>query len=219
MTALDRCNHEALLTRTKTLLLLRRLFEAELDKDTAASMSDPDIAHALSAGTGAEGMRLTSLLSKSLDEEMLAALNAEYMSMFVGPGSPVAAYWESVYLDDRELLFLESTAHVRKIYESEGLKVNATQGREAEDSLPFMLDFLATLSHRALDHFEEGDASEFSRLMRVQLEFEEKHMNNWLPAFADRAMRADNPIFYPFLCAAAKEFISNDTALLKKLVS
>nr|WP_270295837.1 molecular chaperone TorD family protein [Eggerthella sinensis] len=46
------------------------------------------------------------------------AARTEYTKLFIGPQKALAPFWESVYLDPRELLFLASTADVKRRYEA-----------------------------------------------------------------------------------------------------
>ena len=205
-------------TRTAALLLFRRLFEAELDRITADAIATEKAADAISRHASTKSLQSVSrTLSQHIDDERLEAMRDEYTRMFVGPAKLEAPFWESVYLDDRELLFLESTSKVRRFYEQEGLRVSSDSGRVAEDSLPFELDFLATLSQRSLDALACENASECRRLLNVQRRFEEEHMADWLPMFAGRAAKAGRPVFYPTLCQAVSDFISEDTKTLTRM--
>lgn len=146
------------------------------------------------------------------------AARTEYTKLFIGPQKALAPFWESVYLDPRELLFLASTADVKRRYEAEGFRVNA-EGHEAEDSIALQLDFLACLAQRTLDAFRSGDAAEYARLLDVQLTFERDHMLDWLPAFAARALQAPSALLYPALCAGVASFTATDAALLEELIA
>lgn len=156
-------------------------------------------------------------LSQDADAaQTIAALRREYMALFVGPQKIVAPFWESVYLDPRELLFLESTIDVRKRYEAEGYRIDA-ETREAEDGIAYELDFLAHLAERSLEAWCRGDRQEFGRLVEVQRSFENDHLLAWLPLFAERAKGARTDYLYPTLCAAVAAFIAVDAALLEEL--
>lgn len=236
--------------RTAGFLLFRRLFEAELDRETADAIATEGVAGvllAVDAHTAGETTEeggpgsidtakaapsatsedlgqtrfstkalesIAQTLSNPIDDPTLAAMGDEYTRLFVGPGKLGAPFWESVYLDERELLFLESTSEVRHLYEREGLQVRTENGREAEDALPFQLDFLATLSQRAAEALNENDADEFHRLVLVQAKFEAGHLANWLPLFAKRAAKTESPVFYPMLCQAVSDFIAIDEQVI-----
>lgn len=149
-------------------------------------------------------------------EAFVELLRKEYFSLFIGPLKVLAPPWESVYLDPRELLFLESTAEVRKCYEAEGYRVS-TDGRQAEDHLSFQLDFMGRLAGKMLDAFTHGDADEYSRLLAVQRDFEQSHMLNWLPAFAKRAEKSPTSHLYPALCAGVADLLATDAMILAEL--
>lgn len=207
-------------TRTAAFLLFRRLFEAELDRNTADTIAAEHIAGVLTLAHEPSPAisSLAQTLSSALNDEQLASMHAEYMRLFVGPGKLEAPFWESVYLDDRELLFLESTAQVRHAYEHEGLQVHTEGGREAEDALPFQLDFVATLSGRTAEALAAGDPGEVRRLLDVQKDFEANHLANWLPPFAGRAAKATDCTFYPLLCQAVSDFIAADIKAISQML-
>lgn len=196
--------------RAFAFMLLRRLFEAPVDVALAAQLRESGAADVLLSLNDSAAMRTIAEQLANASENTLAAWENEYMQLFVGPAAPAAPFWESVYLDDRELLFLPSTTDVRRIYESEGLQVTAAAGREAEDSLPHMLDFLATLAQRADAAAQASDAAEVERLTQVATDFKRRHMATWLPSFAERAAKAPVGPFYPTLCQAICNAIAAD---------
>ena len=208
---------ERLDARTNTFLLLRRLFEKELDDQTAYSIAQTGAANVLlDCSTQPATLEAVRFFSTTPSDKTLDALRTEYMHMFVGPGHLAAPFWESVYLDDRELLFLENTSDVRRAYEREGLKVAAQAGREAEDALFHECDFIAQLSSRTSEAICQNNFEEAVRLLGVQLDFEKKHMADWLPLFANRAAEYASGIFYPNLCASVNEIVADDIVYLER---
>ena len=207
-----------LTSRMNAFLLLRRLFEKELDGETADAIRVGSAADVLlSVSDSPEVKTVVSQLSDFLSDATLDSMKTEYTKMFIGPTRPRAPYWESVYLDPRELLFLESTSEVRATYRSEGLEIKGEHGREAEDALPFELDFLAYLTRHAIEAFGKDDIDEYTRLLDVQARFETEHMLDWLPKFAERAAKVEDATFYPNLCAATERLIQDDLNLLRNL--
>lgn len=196
--------------RAFALMLARRLFEAPLDAAAVAALREGNACEALLSLGDTPTMRIVVEQLAAAGDNTLSTWENDYTRLFVGPAAPAAPFWESVYLDDRELLFLPSTSDVRRIYESEGLQVAAAAGREAEDSLPHMLDFLATLAQRADAAEQAGNAAEVERLAKVSSEFKRRHMANWLSTFAERAAKAPVNPFYPALCQAISEAIASE---------
>lgn len=206
-------------SRTNSLLLFRRLFEAELDSQTLGAIEQTKAAKVFTSCSDSKAIaEVVDRLSQPITDDAIEKMRVEYTRMFVGPGHLIAPFWESVYLDDRELLFLESTSAVRRAYEEEGLKVEAKSGREAEDSLPHELDFLAHLSARTAEALDNGNEDEATRLISVQHSFEKNHMSDWLPAFAERALACESDMLYPSLCAAVRDFIEDDIAFLERIL-
>lgn len=141
----------------------------------------------------------------------------EYNMLFVGPGKPTAPFWESVYLDERELLFLPSTSDVRMRYAAEGFKI-AGKEKQAEDAVHYQFDFLASLAWKMSEALDVDALDELSRLARVSLDFETDHMLNWLPKMAQRASDHSTHFFYPQLCTFAAAMIDFDSQLLEEIV-
>lgn len=209
--------------RMLALMLFRHAYAEEPDETLLELLaSEPSVASidAFAVDGHHELDRLAQTmrsLSQDADAaQTIAALRREYMALFVGPQKIVAPFWESVYLDPRELLFLESTTDVRKRYEAEGYRIDA-ETREAEDGIAYELDFLAHLAERSLEAWCRGDRQELGRLVEVQRSFENDHLLAWLPLFAERAKGARTDYLYPTLCAAVAAFIAVDAALLEEL--
>lgn len=140
----------------------------------------------------------------------------EYNMLFVGPGKPAAPFWESVYLDERELLFLPSTSDVRMRYAAEGFMVAGNE-KQTEDAVHYQFDFLASLAWKMSEALSTGALDELSRLARVSFDFESDHMLNWLPKMAQRASDHSTCYFYPQLCAFAAAVINFDSQLLNEI--
>lgn len=209
--------------RRLALLLFRRAFAQEPDAAFIETMESTPAIEAIEVFAPADP-RLAAMADamRALPQageatRFLDAARAEYTALFIGPAKVIAPFWESVYLDPRELLFLESTADVRKRYEAEGYRVN-TATHEPEDSIALELDFMACLAERTLAAFRNGDDEEAARLVRAQLAFEHDHMLDWLPQFAKRAQDAPTAHLYPMLCAAVAAFVAVDARILEELV-
>ena len=209
--------------RTLALMLFRHAYAEEPDETLLELLaSEPAVAsiEAFAVDGHHELDRLAQTmrsLSQNNDAaQTLAALRREYTTLFIGPEKIVAPFWESVYLDPRELLFLESTTDVRKRYEAEGYRIDA-ETREAEDGIVYELDFLAHLADRSLEALRRDDRQEFGRLVEVQRSFEHDHLLTWLPLYAERAKGARTDCLYPTLCAAVAAFIAVDAVLLEEL--
>ena len=140
----------------------------------------------------------------------------EYNMLFVGPGKPVAPFWQSVYLDERELLFLPSTSDVRMRYAAEGFMI-AGKEKQAEDAVHYQFDFLASLAWKMNEALDVDALDELSRLARVSFDFETDHMLNWLPKMAQRASGHSTHFFYPQLCTFAAAMIDFDSQLLEEI--
>lgn len=223
MENLQKATESILQQRMTALMLLRRAFADEPD-DAFMELLGSKLAIEAIDTFAVEGQNELSRLAETMrtfsengvPASLLEDVRSEYTKLFVGPEKILAPFWESVYLDPRELLFLESTTDVRKRYEAEGLRLDS-ETREAEDSVFLELDFVAHLAERTLEAFRNGDRTEFDRLVKSQRTFEHDHLLNWLPLFAERAKGARTDYLYPTLCAAVAAFVAIDAAILEEL--
>lgn len=146
----------------------------------------------------------------------LEALAAEYTRLFIGPG-PLPAYpWESVYRPGSGSLFQESTLEVRRCYEAYGYRASMHR-RVADDHLGLMLDFLAHLSRRTYEAYEEGRFREAVDLLEGQRTFIRDHLLGWVGRYAQDAGSLDPAALYPLCAAALAEALEADFAYIPEL--
>lgn len=207
--------------RYSLLRIIQILFQEPMSHEIIALLKAPETRACIEL-FGTENPDMDIFLNK-LDE--VAASNSdtfcnearrEYNMLFVGPGKPAAPFWESVYLDERELLFLPSTSDVRMRYAAEGFMVAGNE-KQAEDAVHYQFDFLASLAWKMSEALDTEALDELSRLARVSFDFESDHMLNWLPKMAQRASGHSTCYFYPQLCAFAAAVINFDSQLLNEI--
>jgi len=139
---------------------------------------------------------LSNCLKANHDEYLLMAY--EYNRLFVGPTTPVAPPYESVYLSPTHLVMGEQTLAVREIYRQENL-LTAGQSPEPDDFIATELEFAAYLLSRIMD------AQSAKNDIRIQLyktlyhEFWAKHLSLWLGLFAQRVSQSTNQIVFSAL--------------------
>ena len=123
------------------------------------------------------------------------AVRRDYNRLFVGPDKLLAPPYESVQRSPDQLLFEEETVRVRAFYARFGLVAPRLE-REPDDHIGLELAFMATLSTRALDSFEWGDADALSELVSAQREFLEAHLLAWGPDLMVLIGRHADTAFY-----------------------
>lgn len=221
---LDALSHREFLYRYAWRLLAAPLDEVALSA-VAEGLADEPVA--IIAG---EGGRLVGLQRQLCEEahrllevasEPLVLLDAEYTRLFVGPGKLPAPPWESVYRADGDLLFQESTLHVREAYREAGFKA-AGYPREADDHVATELSFMATLAKGAAAALEVADVDRASAFMTAQKKFLDAHLSFWLPRFAERLtvqVPASIGSFYPLAACFAAELCVCDMAAVEDVIA
>ena len=164
---LGRCFHAPPRAEWLAALAAGRLFEAwPLPSDEADT---------------AAGLAVLAAYCDRWDPAQLDALTWDFNRLFVGPGEMLAPPWESVHRSKTKLTFQESTLQVRALYEAFGVQAPALH-REPDDHLALELDFLATLSERAVEAVGGGDGKQLGRCLQTQRDFLQDHLLAWAPA-------------------------------------
>lgn len=119
----------------------------------------------------------------------------EFNRLFVGPMSPVAPPYESVYLSQDCLVMQEQTLEVRKMYQAENLMA-ASQGTAPDDFIATELEFAAYLLNRADQELSEGNSSIAMEYLSLFNVFMQEHPRRWLKQFAAVVCEnARHPVF------------------------
>lgn len=200
-----------------------RLLGAPMDEDGLAVVADEVVAGqtAILAGEEARLVDLSQRLAQVASEANLSQLATEYTRLFEGPGKLPAPPWESVYLADGDLLFQESTLHVREAYKEAGFKA-AGYPHEADDHIATELSFMAALVQGAREAIEADDPQRARAYLIAQQKFLDKHLNQWLTPFAERLNEQAPPStspFYPLAAYFTAELCARDKAAVEDLLS
>lgn len=118
----------------------------------------------------------------------LAAVEQDYLRLFVGLGTPLAPPWESAWANDARLIFQAETLDVRYWYRSAGLQVGALH-REPDDHLGYELEFIGLL-------LERGDTD-------TARAFAHEHPCLWAGRWRDAVEEHARAAFHPALAQDA----------------
>ncbi|OLN32545.1 TorD/DmsD family molecular chaperone [Desulfosporosinus metallidurans] len=129
------------------------------------------------------------------DDDEYRLMCYEFNRLFVGPTSPAAPPYESVYLSPDHLVMQEQTLAVRKLYIQEGLQALA-QGGEPDDFIATELEFAAYLLRRIkIVQLAKKDVQAF-HYENLYHEFWGQHLGRWLGPFAQTVFRStEHPVF------------------------
>ena len=125
--------------------------------------------------TQTQSVGLDPLFWKSLPD-FGEAVSVEYTRLFVGPPSPAAPPWETMYRGSTNVGFGEATFEMRNYLHDLGLELS-NENRQYEDHMGIELLYLSELCRRV----GEGDGDE-----EQARSFVVKHPLSWIDAFLDR---------------------------------
>lgn len=122
-------------------------------------------------------------LSRELTSAETEELVYEFNRLFVGPMSPEAPPYESVYRSADRLVMQDTTLEVRGWYHKENLRASNPTSFEPDDFIATELEFAAYLLARAHECYRKNDADRASEYLRLYNVFWQEHLGTWLPGF------------------------------------
>lgn len=155
-------------------------------------------------------------LEPQLSPNDLQSLTTAFTKLFIGPGTPAAPLWESVYLSPKGLLFQQSTLDVRNAYAEEGFRFVGYPA-EPDDCLGAELDFVKHLAQRTSDALENEDYARCGQLIDSQISFLEHHLLLWVKEFSNNVQNAEVSQYYEVLSALLVSYLFFDACLLAEI--
>jgi TorA maturation chaperone TorD len=175
--------------RGDTYRLLGRLCLAEVDgRLLAAVRATPEFGAALAGD----------------DATLLSALRAEYARLFLLNVPP----YESLYLDEQQLLNTETTVAVVEAYRAGGYSPAGQVG--APDHVGLELAFVGYLALAESVALEHGDAAAVASSRARQRAFLADHLGRWAPVWAVTLRRLARQPFYTALGDVIRDFALAD---------
>ena len=127
------------------------------------------------------------------DEHLL--MTYEFNRLFVGPKTPEAPPYESVYLSPDHSVMGKQTLAVRKIYRQENLQAEG-QGHEPDDFIATELEFAAYLLNRIMEAQVAENDVHIQDYKTLYHQFWTQHPSLWLGLFAQRIRQSTHhPVF------------------------
>lgn len=134
------------------------------------------------------------------DEFQRAAV--EYTKLFVGPPSPAAAPWETMYRNENVTVgFGQATFEMRKLLREAGLELR-NANHQYEDHMGIELLYLSVLCARV--DAEEGDAPE----PKTAADFIERHPLSWIEVLHGRIVETAPGGYFDYLTRLAQALLS-----------
>lgn len=204
--------------------LTHTLFGGEPNKELLEQLATEHTALAWSLLSTEEGdlfeqmSEFTQGLQKKIQEEHFKeSVKREYTKLMIGPGRLIAYPWASMYLGKEKMLFLESTVEARRTYKKYGF-LPAAYLQVADDHLAIELHFMAKMSERAKEAFEQENLEEMHKVLEGQKDFLKDHLLKWITQYAKDMEKAESALLYAQYAQALEAFLRADLEVLESLV-
>lgn len=176
---------------------LARIFASESDKDMLAMLRSEELSDALEVICGSG---ITCSFAQRDDYEP-----SDYASLFLGPGAPEAAPWESSYVAVDGLVMGRSTLAVRESYSNAGFSA-LNKNRVPDDHVATELSFL-------------GELCLIQNTERDQARFLDDHLLAWVESFSSLIDKSLPESAYADAAAFAVAFLKQDRLLIDELIA
>ncbi len=161
---------------------------------------------------------LANYVKNSKESDLLGELRAEFTRLFIGPKSPPASLFESVYLSPRRHLFDKVTTEVRAFYAKHGLEVER-KDRIPDDHIAYEIEFLYYLSNQATALVAKNKTiREVKEVLTASNEFCETHLMKWVGKFKDRVEKNSKFEFFTLIAQSMVLFLESDIELVKGII-
>lgn len=174
-----------LVVRIETLIALSRVFSAggeNLDQTLEGLTNAYSQWLEENEGDLPENQETLNRLIKVQKEKEKKRLVYEFNRLFVGPQSPPAPPYESVYCHGERQVMQASTLDVRRWYRSEELSLTG-RSNEPDDYIAIELEFAAYLLANAQERYQKNQPKEAEAYIENYNAFYRKHLAVWLPRF------------------------------------
>ncbi len=131
-------------------------------------------------------------------------LETQFNYFFVGPETPVAAPYASIYLDEEDALMTETTMRIRDLYQIMGFK-NSLKNKVPEDFLGLELDAYYQLLFIEIE-------KDIPYLKDLRTYFLCEHIDAWIFKFINRVLEnsSDNSSAINLIIKQLDDFFKNE---------
>ncbi len=212
---------EVMESRSRSYRMFSRLYLEPLSDDDIQQLVDMDLI------SEAKALRDVELLAEGYNDMgrglrrrhtgTRALLATDFTMCFDGlvtvdklPAQPYA----SMFTADEPRFYGSARAEVFHRFSAAGVKVKEGFDLPA-DHLSFELEFMAVLAERTRDALEDDDIEEAIRLVQESQTFLSEQLQNWVPAFVERAMHILETRFYQGVLKATLGYLALDEQTLQ----
>ncbi len=129
----------------------------------------------------------------------------DYENLFLIPASRYVHPYESVYLENKCLIWGKTTIQVKNLYEKVGF---LHKEYEIPDHIGVELLFMSALCDEE-KRLSDSDPNGAKKANELQLEFLEKHLSRWVDKLADSIHKKSTTPLYRGLAEATREYIKD----------
>ncbi len=149
-----------------------------------------------------------------VSDKFLNGLVLEYTRLFVGPGKHISPY-ESVYRDNENALWSETTVEVKNFIESSGLEYSSSW-TGLPDHIGVELEFMQRITCHEKEAWSRGDIETTTRCLEFEKKFIDEHLSQWIPVFCDKVKKETRVAFYGEIAEFTCQFVDLDNRLINK---
>jgi TorA maturation chaperone TorD len=160
-------------------------------------------------GLAASVQNFLNALARSTQED----LAVDYAGLFLGGKEGLICPSESSYLENK--VYGEATLKVIEVYGKQGF-VKEDAFHEPDDHIAVECAFMSTLGWDFIQMVQEKgmDAPACQENVKLQLDFLEEHLLNWIPDWAKQVQDFSETDFYRALAGLTQTWIEADQRLL-----
>lgn len=167
--------------------------------------------------TEALASQLESCAELACTDGALVDVRHEYVRMFIGPGAPEVAPYETVFLTGKPMLFQPGALEVREAYRAAGFEPAECRS-VPDDFVGIEFDFMAKLACEASRAWSMGDVAKAQGYLAESLGFLDGHVLGWVPEFAERLAEAHGDCFYTWFSLFAAQVAQRDRRAISQLI-
>ena len=153
-------------------------------------------------------------INNDVSDKHLNNLVLEYTRLFIGPGKHISPY-ESVYRDNEDALWSETTVEVKNFIESLGLEYSYNWSG-LPDHIGVELEFMQRLTCHEKEAWTQEDKKQAIHCLEFEKRFVDEHLSQWVPIFCNKVKEETQTAFYREIAELTRQFIDFDSKLIDK---
>ena len=157
-------------------------------------------------------LRFDKKINNDVSDKNLNDLVLEYTRLLIGPGKHISPY-ESVYRDNEDALWSETTVEVKNFIESSGLEYSYNWSG-LPDHIGVELEFMQKLTCHEKEAWTRDDKETAIRCLKFEKMFIDEHLSQWVPIFCNKVKEETRTAFYREMAELTRQFIEFDSKLI-----